>query len=283
MNDCPDVTRSAGACTCACYDLTRVRYVEVRPSADLANDIQCFWELEGASDGLAEPIFPDGRMEFVVHLGARPRAIGASSAQPEVMAVGQMTTALRLQPSAGLHAIGIRFTPTGARQWLGAPLVEFTDTIQGLDQLDTRTARSIRDAVHAGGALSPSLVGLEAALRNTRKTRWSAPQAIAHAVCVALARDGRVRVEALAASSGLGVRQLERQFLDAVGLSPKRFARTARFQRALQLLRDGQPPADVADRCGFADQAHLAREFRGVAGTAARDVNLAGVAFLHGS
>ena len=77
------------------------------------------------------------------------------------------------------HAIGIRFTPTGARQWLGAPLVEFTDTIHSLDQLDTRTARFVRDAVHGGGALSRSLVGLEAALRNTRKTRWPPPLASA--------------------------------------------------------------------------------------------------------
>ena len=111
--------------------------------------------------------------------------------------------------------------------------------------------------------------------------------------CMAAARSrvrGRPRSgvaehaqDALAASAGLGVRQLERQFLDAVGLSPKRFAKTARFQRTLQLLRDGQSPADVASLCGFADQAHLAREFRSVAGTSAREVNLAGVAFLQGS
>jgi AraC-like DNA-binding protein len=259
-----------------------VQYVETRPSADLAADVHCFWELDGIDDAQAEPIFPDGRVEIVMHLGTRPWRVGATASQPDLMVVGQMTAAVRLQQTAGMHAIGIRFTPTGARKWLGAPLIECTDKIQGFDQVDVRVAAAIRDAVHDSGTLQPSLKALESALRQTRKPRWSAPAAVEHAVQVALDRKGRVRVETLASSARLGIRQLERQFLDTVGLSPKRFIKTARFQHALQLLREDIPPAEVAVACGFADQAHLAREFRSVAGAAARNVNLAGVAFLPG-
>jgi len=95
-----------------------------------------------------------------------------------------------------------------------------------------------------------------------------------------MAARGQVRVESLADSVGLGVRQLERQFLEAVGLSPKTFLKTARLQRALLRLRAGHTPADVASVCGFADQAHLAREFRHVAGAPAREIALDRVAFL---
>ena len=259
-----------------------MRYVELQPSADLARDISCFWELEAGDDALAEPIFPDGRVEIVVHLGARPRRAGDSWAQPEVILVGQMTAALRLQPTAGMHAVGIRFTPAGARSWLSAPLHECTDAIHGLDQIDRRVAIAIGDAVHRGGALQSSLGALESALRRTRAARWSPPRSVDHAIAVVLARRGQVRVETLAASAGLGVRQLERQFLEAVGLSPKRFIKTTRLQRALQLLRDGQPAAEVAEACGFSDQAHLSREFRSVAGVPAREVKLQDVAFLRG-
>lgn len=216
-----------------------------------------------------------------MHLGTRPRG-GDGTSQPDVMVVGQMTAAIRLHQTAGLHAVGIRFTPAGARTWLGAPVDEYTDRIEGFDQIDSRGAAAFRDAVHRGAALQPSVSALESALRQSRKARWSPPRAVEHAVHVALARQGRVRVEALAASACLGVRQLERQFLQAVGLSPKRFITTARFQRALQLLRDGQPPAAVADVCGFADQAHLAREFRRVAGAPARAIALGHVPFLSG-
>ena len=147
-----------------------------------------------------------------------------------------------------------------------------------LDQIDRRVAAAVGDAVHRGGALQPSLGALESALRRTRAARWSPPRSVDHAIEVVLARGGQVRVETLAASAGLGVRQLERQFLEAVGLSPKRFIKTTRLQRALQLLRGGQPPADVAEACGFSDQAHLSREFRSVAGVPAREVKLEDVA-----
>jgi len=100
------------------------------------------------------------------------------------------------------------------------------------------------------------------------------------AVRAAMASGGDMDVDALARLAGLGVRQLERQFLEDVGLSPKGFLRTARFQRALGLLRDGCPPADVAALCGFSDQPHLAREFRAFAGVPAREVSLADVPFL---
>jgi hypothetical protein len=123
-----------------------VQYLETRPSADLAADVHCFWELDGVGDALHAPFFPDGRVEIGVHGGARPRRHGASSAQPDVMVVGQMTTAVRLQQTAGMHAIGIRFTPTGARKWRSTPLVECTDRIYGVDQVDSRMAAAIRDA-----------------------------------------------------------------------------------------------------------------------------------------
>jgi AraC-like DNA-binding protein len=53
-----------------------------------------------------------------------------------------------------------------------------------------------------------------------------------------------------------------------VGLPPKTLARIFRFDRAVSLLaqRDARL-ADVAFECGYYDQAHLNRDFRGFAGT----------------
>ena len=55
-----------------------------------------------------------------------------------------------------------------------------------------------------------------------------------------------------------------------VGLSPKRLARIARFQRALRVLEDpsieSRRGAITAADCGYADQAHFVRDFRDLAG-----------------
>ncbi len=257
-----------------------VRYVETPPSTDLTPYVQCFWELEGGADALAEPIFPDGRVEIVVHLGDRPVIADSSTTQPDVMVVGQMTAALRLRPSRCLHAIGVRFTPTGARAWLAAPVHEITDRIHSVDDVRRGTSRRFQDVVREGLTWRQRIGRIERVLRATLRTELRSPRSIECAVGLTLARKGHLTIDALADACGIGVRQLERQYLDVVGLTPKVFARTVRFQRALHGLRLRAPAASVAAACGFADQPHLAREFRRFAGTAARDVNLANVAFL---
>jgi AraC-like DNA-binding protein len=62
-----------------------------------------------------------------------------------------------------------------------------------------------------------------------------------------------------------------RHFIDLfrsnVGLAPKQFYRIQRFSMALaRIARGGMPLVDVAIASGYADQAHLSREFRQLAG-----------------
>ncbi|RZS34340.1 AraC-like DNA-binding protein [Herbihabitans rhizosphaerae] len=77
-------------------------------------------------------------------------------------------------------------------------------------------------------------------------------------------RTGRVRD--LAETIGLSERQLHRRCVAAFGYGPKTLHRIVRFDRALRAARAGEPFADVAYRAGYADQAHLSREVRALAG-----------------
>ncbi|GAA4300354.1 helix-turn-helix domain-containing protein [Actinomadura luteofluorescens] len=57
-------------------------------------------------------------------------------------------------------------------------------------------------------------------------------------------------------------------FHDRVGLTPKRFSRVRRFQRTLRRIPYDRPAdwAELASTCGYADQSHLIRDFRDIAG-----------------
>jgi transcriptional regulator GlxA family with amidase domain len=59
------------------------------------------------------------------------------------------------------------------------------------------------------------------------------------------------------------------RFRDQIGLPPKLLARVIRFDRAVRVLRapGSTSLAAVAFDCGYADQAHLNRDFREFAGT----------------
>ncbi|NED34808.1 helix-turn-helix domain-containing protein, partial [Streptomyces sp. SID8499] len=63
-----------------------------------------------------------------------------------------------------------------------------------------------------------------------------------------------------------GARTLHRRALAAFGYGPKTLARVLRLQRALRLARAGVPYAACAARAGYADQAHLARDVKELAG-----------------
>ena len=71
----------------------------------------------------------------------------------------------------------------------------------------------------------------------------------------------------LADAVGLSERQLHRRCLAAFGYGPKTLHRVLRFQNALGRARAGDDLARVAHECGYADQAHMARDVSALSGT----------------
>lgn len=82
-----------------------------------------------------------------------------------------------------------------------------------------------------------------------------------------LALDGCNRVEQLAAQTGLPRRTLHSRLTQEVGLGPKRVLRIQRLHRALKLAQDRSSTwPQIAASAGFADQAHMIREFADLLG-----------------
>jgi AraC-like DNA-binding protein len=86
------------------------------------------------------------------------------------------------------------------------------------------------------------------------------------------------RLADLCVSAGVGERALQRLFSRCAGVSPTWMLRRYRLLDAAEAVRDGTPVvwADVAAELGYADQAHLVRDFRAATGRTpaayARDV-----------
>lgn len=79
-----------------------------------------------------------------------------------------------------------------------------------------------------------------------------------------LAFPQQYTIDQLADQACLSLRQVERQFLTRVGVSPKLFFRQARFAQAYQLKRiyPRMSWAAIAYQCGYFDQMHLVRDFK---------------------
>jgi AraC-like DNA-binding protein len=86
---------------------------------------------------------------------------------------------------------------------------------------------------------------------------------VARAVDLFNARYGeKISVAQVARHVGISVNQLERLFRKAIGESPQHCLLHIRIEQASRLLRESHVSmADVAQTCGFYDQAHFSRAF----------------------
>jgi len=242
-----------------------MRYLEVAPSPRLASLVERYWILEGTGSGLPEPVLPDGRTELIFHYGkpfTRHKEDGTSEAQPAALFAGQITGPVFLSHRLPAGVASIRLKPAAARAALGIPASEFTGQLAPL-------AAIVGDASYLCERLAEATCDAE---RIALLEEWLVARQPGHpraeveaAVTTIFGTGGTVTVERLTALTGLGRRQLERNFHQEVGLSPKTLARIVRFQRAVRLVRRGRPLGEVALACGFYDQAHMALDFRRLA------------------
>jgi AraC-like DNA-binding protein len=74
---------------------------------------------------------------------------------------------------------------------------------------------------------------------------------------------GAARIPVHADHAGLSLRQFERRFVQQVGISPKLFARIARFEATLDRMArlPGRTWTEVAHYFGYYDQMHMVHEF----------------------
>lgn len=157
---------------------------------------------------------------------------------------------------------GLRLAPGAAPALLGVPASQLRD--RRVELADLWPAAEVRRLTERIAAHEDPCAGLEA-LALTRARAVGPPDPLPGEVTARL-RAGRP-VAAIADDVGLGERQLRRRCLDAFGYGPRTLGRVLRLQRALALTRRGLPQAEVAHTAGYADQAHLAREVRALAGT----------------
>jgi AraC-like DNA-binding protein len=94
------------------------------------------------------------------------------------------------------------------------------------------------------------------------------PKAVNRAVEFLQARAcDHVSLEDASEASGVGLFHLIRLFQKHLGLTPYAYLTQVRIAKSRQLLRLGEPVAQVALDVGFADQAHFTKRFKQLTGT----------------
>jgi len=173
--------------------------------------------------------------------------------------------------------IQLALTPLGARALLGMPAGQLANLDVDASAVLGRFAGELRERIGEQETWAGRFSVLDTLLSERVGAAGRAARArpeVGYAWRRLRAASGAVRVSALAAETGWSERYLNARFRAEIGLSPKEAARVFRFTAARGLMaeavvsssRAGLSLADLAAECGYYDQAHLARDFRALAG-----------------
>jgi len=244
-----------------------IKYQEFIPHPVLQDYVKRFWilEKEYTPEDSVEEVIPDACVELILNFGVAYAQVDGSTRRelPNVCLIGLQSKPLALQANGVVKIVAVRFFAWGALPFFenearrgGAKRVELDDALQNV-------VSKIEAKVHTG-AYQEAVEEIEDFLIGKRLNVLFEPQQVQTAAKLLYRTKGQFRVAELADYCNLSVRQLQRQFDDATGVSPKTLARTIRFEAIRNRLMF-EPDANLTDLAyefGYTDQAHFINDFK---------------------
>lgn len=219
-----------------------------------------------------ERMLPTGVMHLAIRLGNCPVRLFADPGDKEGLVVGTavlggVRTAPFIKGVAGrTPSVGAMLRPGVHDPVSNAPAGALRGRHISLDDLwPASTIAELRERLE----IAPSAAHRLAVFEHFLAVRVPAMRRIDPLVKHALFRlNAGMAVGQLIAETGFSHRHVVRVFSEAVGATPMVYKRLRRFSLTIQRLhaKDDASLADVASVLGYADQAHMNREFRDFAG-----------------
>ena len=199
-----------------------------------------------------EPVLPDGCMDIIWD-GARLFVAG-----PDTGPNGA--------PGGGRFAVGVRFRPGTGPLFLGVAADELRDQRPDLDCF-WNDARVVADRLAGCVTLRGAATVLEGSVVRRLPGVKEPDSAVEAALRLWRRGAARADIAGLADGAAVSERQLHRRFVRSVGYGPRLLHRVLRLQAFLDLCTSSvEGLAELAFHAGYADQAHLSRETRDLAG-----------------
>ena len=165
-------------------------------------------------------------------------------------------------------AVGVRFRAGCFRPFWGAPISQLSDRVVPATRVFGPLAEKTRVAIMSASSDVDMVGDAESLLFSALPEPDPVASQVSELVALITSDPSLWRVDQLSLVSGLSVRSLQRMFADYVGVSPKWVMRRARLHEAALRADSGEPVdwAALALDLGYADQAHLTRDFTATIG-----------------
>ncbi len=223
-----------------------------------------------------EHVLPTGQMHLVVRVSGPPlRVFDARDPRRSDTLAGPIVGGVRerfyvKEHGAAVVSVGAVLRAGASLALFGVSAAELAGRHTPLADLWGSDADALHEQMAAEHEPQARLAGLCLCLQRRVSHAPVVPASVHHAIdALSHPEPARApRIDALVRAGSISHRGFIARFRQATGLGPKRYARLMRLRELLQALAHtpGANLADLALRCGYSDQAHMAREFRDLTG-----------------
>jgi AraC-like DNA-binding protein len=181
--------------------------------------------------------------------------------------IGQHTKRFKSLMRGQFQFLGVHFTPVGLYRLVQKPMTAFADCILPLaDHLTWY--EELREQLHSALSAEERIRILETLIAKNLLPETLPLRSVAAAAALICNSNGSAALPKVAREVGMSERTMQRYFSEYVGVSPKTFARIARFNGVTRLM-ETEPSLNwqkILLEAGYFDAAHFAHDFKGITG-----------------
>ncbi|WP_117884174.1 AraC family transcriptional regulator [Aureibaculum luteum] len=247
-----------------------MKYQTFQPNSDLESLVNCYWTLEvsAESDAQKQRIIPDGTIEMAFILGDDIKRYTSENEfiiQPRAMVLGQTIDPFYIEPTGYVNTFAIRFYPYGFANFVTMPIKNLANKETPIKLLfGEKTTNELERKIIEATNSSERIEIIEKFLLDKLNEKITIDNIVKTTIDALLATNGSASIRTILKEDLSKRRQLERNFIKQIGVSPKQLGKVIRLQTALKMLLNKKKEnlTNIAYESEYYDQAHFIKDFK---------------------
>lgn len=256
-----------------------MNYQTFEPSNDLKPLIKCYWTLEVPAENNSEKqrIVPDGCLEIAFILGDDIKRFVSDTDfifQPRAMVLGQTIEPFYIQPTGYVNTFAVRFYPYSFANFVNIPIKNLANKETAITELfEKKSAKELEDKIINATNTQQRIEIIETFLLDKLNEKSTIDNIVKSTIDTLLLTNGSSSINTILKEDLSKRRQLERNFVKQIGISPKQLSKVIRLQTALKMLLNQQNETltQIAYESEYYDQAHFIKDFKEFTGTSPKE------------
>ncbi|MBX2921931.1 MAG: helix-turn-helix transcriptional regulator [Chitinophagaceae bacterium] len=254
------------------------------PDKQLQDYISYYYSIDEVFEGTSFSTrkIPDGSIELTFHFRSpfyQSDGGGTKLITQRCLLQGQIQQMVELSAKDHISFITVKFKPNGLYPFVRESMKQFTDNVTTGSDIWGGEIALLEEQMNEKQDIQERIKVIEKFLLR-RLNRQYDFENISNCVRLVLHKKGILKVDELAYSAHLSLRQLERKFRENIGLSPSQFTRIIRMHNAVKDIGHSRL-SELCYEYEYTDQSHFIKEIKFFTGVTPKKINTGKGCFAH--